>query len=94
MVLADGIEVRASPVVGGGKGLFATSAIAAGAMVWREDPDGEAHYTSTPRSAAWVAALPEGAQRAYRHFMCAPGVHARIAGLRGRARVASVVRSV
>ena len=70
MVLADGIVVRASPVVGGGKGLFATSAIAAGAMVWREDPDAEPHYTSTPRSAAWVAALPAGAQRAYRHFMC------------------------
>ena len=70
MVLADGIVVRASPVVGGGKGLFATAAIAAGAMVWREDPDAEPHYTSTPRSAAWVAALPAGAQRAYRHFMC------------------------
>ena len=70
MVLADGIVVRASPVVGGGKGLFATSAIAAGAMVWREDSDAEPHYTSVPRSAAWVAALPAGAQRAYRHFMC------------------------
>jgi hypothetical protein len=70
MVLADGIEVRASPVVGGGKGLFATVALPAGAMVWREDPEGEPSYTSTPRSAAWVDALPPGAQRAYRHFMC------------------------
>jgi hypothetical protein len=82
MVLADGIVVRASPGVGGGKGLFATQALAAGAMVWREDPDGEPQWTSTPRSAAWVAALPPAAQRAYRHFMC--GESARCPRLRLR----------
>ena len=76
-MLADGIVVRASPVVGGGKGLFATAAIAAGALVWREDPEAEPGYTSTPRSAAWVAALPAGAQRAFRHFMCVCGGPAR-----------------
>jgi len=95
MVLADGIVVRASPVVGGGKGLFATAAIAAGAMVWREDPDAEPQYTSTPRSAAWVAALPAGAQRAYRHFMCVVAATAAQpsrplrAGEEGRVRLAA-----
>ena len=40
-----------------------------GEMVWREDPVGEANYMSTPRTIAWVEALPAEAQKAYRHFM-------------------------
>lgn len=69
MVLADGIVVRENTEVGGGKGLFCTKAIAKGEMVWREDPVGEANYMSTPRTIAWVEALPAEAQKAYRHFM-------------------------
>jgi len=70
MVLAEGIVVRDNTAVGGGRGLFCEQPIARGEMVWREDPEGEAHYISTPRTLAWVEALPADAQRAYRHFMC------------------------
>jgi len=71
MVLADGIVVRDNTSVGGGKGLFVTIPIKKGEWIWKEDPEGEPHYMSTPRTIAWVEALPEEAQRAYRHFMCA-----------------------
>jgi hypothetical protein len=72
MVLAEGIVVCDNTAVGGGRGLFVTIPIKKGEMVWREDPEAEAHYISTPRTLAWVEALPAEAQRAYRHFMCDP----------------------
>ena len=75
MVLADGIVVRDNTSVGGGKGLFVTIPIKKGEWIWREDPDNEPQYTSAPRTLAWVEALPAEAQKAYRHFMCAPHVH-------------------
>lgn len=70
MVLADGIVVRENAAVGGSRGLYATKAIAAGQMVWREDSQSEPQFTSAPRTLAWVEALPPDAQAAYRHFMC------------------------
>ena len=70
MVLADGIVVRENTGVGGSRGLYASVAIRAGEMVWREEPEAEPQFTSTPRTLAWVEALPAEAQAAYRHFMC------------------------
>ena len=70
MVLADGIVVRENTGVGGSRGLYASQAIRAGDMVWREEPEAEPQFTSTPRTLAWVQALPAEAQAAYRHFMC------------------------
>jgi|APGre2960657505_1045072.scaffolds.fasta_scaffold932009_1 hypothetical protein len=74
MVLAQGIVVRENTAVGGHRGLFVTEPIVRGAMIWREDDEAEPCYTSTPRSLAWVLALPEEAQRVYRHFMCVRGL--------------------
>jgi len=58
MVLAQSIVVRNSHL-GGGRGLFTTEPIARGAMVWAEDAEGEAGWLSTPRSLAWIEALPQ-----------------------------------
>ena len=72
MVLAAGIEVQASPK-GGGKTLVATKPIKKGEMVWREDLDEEKHYSSTPRTWAWIQALPEKQRQIYCHFMYKTG---------------------
>jgi hypothetical protein len=75
MVLADGIVVRENTGVGGSRGLYASQGIRAGEMVWREEPEAEPQFTSTPRTLAWVQALPAEAQAAYRHFMCVRACH-------------------
>lgn len=72
MVLAEGIVVRASEK-GGGKTLIATQPIRAGAMVWEEDLEAEAHYSSIPRTWAWIQSLPADAREIYCHFMYKTG---------------------
>lgn len=73
MVLHANIIVRDNTAVGGGRGLYATASIPRGSVVWREDDASEPQFASTPRSIAWVEALPPASQAAYRHFMYKTG---------------------
>jgi hypothetical protein len=57
--------------VHGGMGLFVYMGIKEGEVVWAERADTGSTTNATPRSRAWIEALPADARRAYCHYMCA-----------------------
>eukprot|EP00966_Prymnesium_polylepis_P308879 7137404-Prymnesium_polylepis.1 len=59
--------------VGGGMGIFAYFGIPKGEVVWAERKQAGPQITATPRSRAWIEALPEASRKAYCHFMYKTG---------------------
>lgn len=55
--------------VHGGLGLFVYMGIKQGEVVWAERANAGSTINPTPRSRAWIEALPADARRAYCHFM-------------------------
>ena len=64
---------RARNDVGGGMGIIAYSGIAAGEVVWAERVQAGPQITATPRTHAWIEALPPASRKAYCHFMYKTG---------------------
>lgn len=67
------IVARQRDGVGGGLGLFSTFGLRRGEVVWAERARAGPNVQATPRSRAWIEALPERARRAYCHFMYKTG---------------------
>ena len=62
------IVCRPRSEVGGGLGLFATYGLRKGEVVWAERARAGPDVQATPRTRAWIEALPEKSRRAYCHF--------------------------
>jgi len=67
------IVCRPRSEVGGGLGLFATYGLRKGEVVWAERARAGPDVQATPRTRAWIEALPEKSRRAYCHFMYKTG---------------------
>lgn len=67
------IIARPRSDVGGGLGLYATFGLSKGEVVWAERTRAGPDVQATPRSRAWIEALPEQSRRAYCHFMYKTG---------------------
>lgn len=67
------IVARRRSDVGGGLGLYAMYGLRKGEVVWAERARGGPDMQATPRSRAWIEALPEKSRRAYCHFMYKTG---------------------
>ena len=67
------IIARPRSDVGGGLGLYATFGLRKGEVVWAERARAGPEVQATPRTRAWIEALPEKSRRAYCHFMYKTG---------------------
>ena len=57
------VVARPRDGVGGGLGLYATNGIAKGEVVWAEPACSSSLISATPRTRAWVEALPPDSKR-------------------------------
>ena len=68
-----GIVARPRTNVGGGMGLYTTFGLREGEVIWAERTNSGPDTTATPRSRAWIDALPPLSKKAYCHFMYKTG---------------------